>query len=573
MEEKEKKAATTDEQLVEKHLSARKKKKRRRVITLCVVVIVVLAAVIMGVKIAKNKVSSSLGSSDSDVISAEVETGSISTTISGSGTLENVDVENIDVLSTVEIVDFYVETGDTVEEGDLIATVTQASLLSAMSEKQTELDTLDAEIEEAADDTVDSTITASASGRVKAIYASSGDAVADVMYSSGALILLSLDGYMAVDIETESLSSGDSVTVTLSDDSTVSGTVESAAGGTATILVTDNGTTYADAVTVSDSDGNSLGSGNLYIHEQLKVTGYAGTVSSVSVSNNESVSSGDTLITLTDTDTSVAYDSLLNEREELEDQLNTLISIYEEGGICATVAGTIESLSDTASAASSSAYTTTDSSAGSSSETTVAAIAPDSQMSITISVDETDILSLSEGLEASVTIDSIGEDSYSGTVTDVSTTASSDSGVTAYSAEVTIDKTEDMLSGMSASVTVTIEGVEDALIIPVDALHQTSSTSYVYTEYDEDSGEFGGMVEVTTGLSNSSYVEITDGLSEGDVVYYTESSSETDDFSSMFDSMGGGDMSDVTGGDSAGGGMSMPSGGGDSSGGMSMPTQ
>ena len=573
MEEKEKKAATTDEQLVEKHLSARKKKKRRRVITLCVVVVVVLAAVIIGVKIAKNKVSSSLGSSDSDVISAEVETGSISTTISGSGTLENVDVENIDVLSTVEIVDFYVETGDTVEEGDLIATVTQASLLSAMSEKQTELDTLDAEIEEAADDTVDSTITASASGRVKAIYASSGDAVADVMYSSGALILLSLDGYMAVDIETESLSSGDSVTVTLSDDSTVSGTVESAAGGTATILVTDNGTTYADAVTVSDSDGNSLGSGNLYIHEQLKVTGYAGTVSSVSVSDNESVSSGDTLITLIDTDTSVAYDSLLNEREELEDQLNTLISIYEEGGICATVAGTIESLSDTASAASSSAYTTTDSSASSSSETTVAAIAPDSQMSITISVDETDILSLSEGLEASVTIDSIGEDSYSGTVTDVSTTASSDSGVTAYSAEVTIDKTEDMLSGMSASVTVTIEGVEDALIIPVDALHQTSSTSYVYTEYDEDSGEFGGMVEVTTGLSNSSYVEITDGLSEGDVVYYTESSSETDDFSSMFDSMGGGDMSDVTGGDSAGGGMSMPSGGGDSSGGMSMPTQ
>lgn len=547
---------TQNDPLVEMHLKARKRKKRKLIITLVVVIVAVIAIVAIGVTVAQRRIAASVSTTETEVLSAEVTTGSISTTVSGSGTLASTDVESINVLSTVEIVDFYVETGDTVEEGDLIATVTQSSLLSAMSSKQSELDTLDAEIEEAADSTVSSTITAAASGRVKAIYASSGDAVADVMYSSGSLLLLSLDGYMAVDIETESLSAGDSVTVTLSDGTEVSGTVESSAGGTAVVLITDNGTDLGDSVTVTDSDGNTVGTGILYIHEQVKVTGYAGTVSAVSVSNNESVSAGDTLFTLTDTDTSVAYDSLLNEREELEEQLSTLIAIYQEGGICATISGTIESLSETSSSS--------DMSGGSSTETTVATIAPSTEMTVTISVDETDILSLEVGQTAAVTIDSIGEDSFSGTVTEISTTATSSSGVTAYSAVVTIEKTESMLAGMSASVVITIEGVEDALLIPIEALHQTSSTSYVYTEYDESTGEYSGMVEVTTGLSNSSYVEITDGLSEGDVVYYTESSDDSTDFSDLFSS--GGDMSDfsdIGGGDSSSsGGMSMPSGGG-----------
>ena len=153
-------------------------------------------------------------------------------------------------------------------------------------------------------------------------------------------------------------------------------------------------------------------------------------------------------------------------------------------------------------------------------------------MAITISVDETDILSLEVGQEATVSIDSISSETFEGVVAEVNTSASSDSGVTSYSAVIHIDKTENMLSGMSASVVITIEGHEDALLIPVDALHQTSATAYVYTEYDEETGEFSGMQEVTVGLSNSSYVEITEGLEEGDTVYYT-----TSEDSSMFGNM------------------------------------
>ncbi len=551
---------TTDENLVEMHKKARRKKKNKMIVTLVIVVAVVLVVVTAGIIWLRERVAKQVSSTSSEVESAEVTTGSISTTVSGSGTLADEDVESIEVPSSLEIVDYYVEEGDTVSEGDLIATVTNASLLSAMSDAQDTLDSLDEQLADASGDTVSSTISASVSGRVKYIAVSAGDDVATAMYENGALILLSLDGYMAVEVETDSLSVNDSVKVTTSSGTTYSGTVNKVLSGVATILITDNGPTYGDEVTVSTASGTEIGTGTLSIHSQMAITGYAGTVSKVNVSENTSVSSGTTLLTLTDTETSANYDTILKERQEAEETLETLIRIYKEGGICATADGTISSLSSSSSSSDMSGM-----SGSSSGSTTVAEISLNENMTISISVDETDILSLSVGQEAAVTIDSIGEDSFSGTVTSISTTASSGSGVTSYSAVITIPKSENMLSGMSASVVITIEGVDNALLIPVDALHQTSSTAYVYTEYDESTGEFSGMVEVTTGLSNSSYVEITDGLSEGDTVYYSASSS-TDSSGFSMDSMGGGmDMEMSTGGQ-----MEMPSSSGGSMGGGDM---
>ncbi len=521
------------DELVLMHLKAKKKHKRKLLITIAVIVAVVLTVIVVGISYARSRISEQFGSSDSSSMeSAEVTTGSISTTVSGSGTLAAEDTENVEVPSGLEIADFYVEAGDTVEEGDLIATVTDSSLLTALADLQEELDAIDEKLEDASSDKVNSTIAAGVSGRVKKIYASSGDDVATVMYQYGALMLLSLDDYMAVDIETDMLEKGDPVTVEQSDGNAFSGTVEKNVSGIVTILVTDNGTSYEDQVTVFDPEGNQIGSGTLYIHSPMVITGYAGTISAVRVSENATVSSGATLFSLTDTETSVNYDALLNERAELEDEMEDLIRIKKENGIYAPITGTVDSLSE--SSVTSSEQNSMGTQASSSGYTTVAGISPNNTMSVTISVDESDILSLSEGLEASVTIDSIGEDTYKGYVSEISTSPTSSSGVTRYSAIVTIDKTEDMLSGMSATVVITIEGVDNALLIPVDALFQTSSISYVYTEYDESTGELSGMVEVTTGLSNSSYVEITSGLSEGDTVYYTA----TDDSSNNFGNMG-----------------------------------
>ena len=118
----------------------------------------------------------------------------------------------------VEITEVLVKTNDTVAEGDILATVDMASVMSAMADLQAEIEELDEQLSDTEDDEASDVIYAGVSGRVKAIFAEANDEVVDVMYEHGALALLSLDGYMAVDIESDTLAAGDTVTVKLSTD-------------------------------------------------------------------------------------------------------------------------------------------------------------------------------------------------------------------------------------------------------------------------------------------------------------------------------------------------------------------
>ena len=99
------------------------------------------------------------------------------------------------------------------------------------------------------------TLTAGVSGRVKKIYAEVGDDVGLCMAENGALALLSLDGYLAVDVEAEGPARGDAVTVTLADGSQIAGVVEQARKGSLTVLVSDDGPLMDEEVTVSDASG------------------------------------------------------------------------------------------------------------------------------------------------------------------------------------------------------------------------------------------------------------------------------------------------------------------------------
>ena len=542
-------------------LGKNKKRKRRKIILTVVSILVVLAIVaVVGVTFLQRQVREQFASNQGEVLSYEVTTGSISTVVSGSGSLTDVDLESITVPEGVEITEIKVSRNQAVTQGDILATVDMASVISAMADLQTQIEELDSEISDAEDDEASTTIYADVSGRVKAIFGTEDASVADVMVEYGALALISLDGYMAVDIETDALAAGDSVTVKLSDEETVSGTVEAAVGGTATILVSDNGPEYEEAVTVLDGEGNQLGTGNLYIHSALRVTGYAGTIASVRADVNDKVSDSTKLFTLEDTGYSANYNSLLRQRAELEETLLELLAIQRSGAILAQMDGSVYSVDHSEDAA-----------------TSVVTLSADEKMSVTISVDEGDILSLELGQSVTVSVPSVSEDSFEGQLTEINRTSSS-SGT--YSAVVELEKVEGMLSGMTASASVRIEGVDDAILIPIEAVHKTSDGAYVYTSYDEEYQEYGGKVDVVTGLENSTYVEIKSGLSVGDTVYYTESESSFGSFGAMgFGNMGsmdfsnmpsGGGMADFSGGempDFGGSGGGMPSFGG-SGGGM-----
>lgn len=528
-------------------LGKNKKRKRRRIIITVVSIVLVLAIIaVTGVSFLQRRVREEFAASQGDVLSYDVTTGSISTVVSGSGSLTDVDLESVSVPDGVQITEVLVKPNQAVTQGDILATVDMASVISAMADLQTQIEELDAEISDAEDDSASTSIYADVTGRVKAIFGETDADVADVMYEYGALALISLDGYMAVDVNTDVLTTGDAVTVKFADGDEMSGTVESVVGETATILISDNGPEYDETVTVVDSDDQRVGSGQLYIHSALRVTGYAGTIADVKVDVNDKVSGSTRLFTLEDTAYSANYHSLLRDRAQLEETLLQLLTIQRDGAVLAQADGSVYSVDYSDSAT-----------------TAVATLSADEKMSVTISVDESDILSLELGQSVTVAVNSVSEDTFAGTLTEINRTSSS-SGT--YSAVIEVEKAEGMLSGMTASVSVQIEGVDNAILVPVEAVHKTSDGAYVYTTYNEELQEYGGKRDVTTGLENSTYVEIKSGLNVGDTVYYTEQETGFGFGCMSFGSMPGGmgsmpDMGGFSGGEMPDFG-NMPSGGG-----------
>ena len=142
-------------------------------------------------------------------------------------------------------------------------------------------------------------------------------------------------------------------------------------------------------------------------------------------------------------------------------------------------------------------------------------------MSVEFSVNEMDILALEIGQKADIVIESVGKNQYHGTITEINKYAYGGAdGKTSYSAKATFSKEALMLGGMTADVTINVEGSDHALRVPTEAIQKTSVSAYVYTGRDPQTGKLINPVTVTLGLSNSEYTEIRDGLQEGDTVYY-----------------------------------------------------
>ena len=93
-----------------------------------------------------------------------------------------------------------------------------------------------------------------------------------------------------------------------------------------------------------DAEDRELGSGELSIHNPLAITGFAGTVRSVSVRENQQVQPSTTLFRLTDTSYSAGYDAILKERQQLEKTLLELLVLYQNGALLAPFDGTVLSV-------------------------------------------------------------------------------------------------------------------------------------------------------------------------------------------------------------------------------------
>ena len=169
----------------------RKKRARRRRVIRTVIIIVLLAALGLtgAVYYLRRRVQKSIVSND-DVSSAKAERGSVSTTVSGSGTLENVDEDEIKIPGGVVIDEIPVKANDKVKAGDVIAAIDKSSVLSAMETLQSDLETLDKSIYDARGDEVKNYISSGVEGTILKVYGEMGQKVSDVMAEHGCLLLL-----------------------------------------------------------------------------------------------------------------------------------------------------------------------------------------------------------------------------------------------------------------------------------------------------------------------------------------------------------------------------------------------
>ena len=277
---------------------------------------------------------------------ATAEISSISNTIVGTGNLEADTPVSLKIPSGITISEVKVESGDHVSSGDVLAEVDSSSVYEAMEEVQEKIEALDEQIADLQEDTDEETISASIDGRVKKIYIGQGEDITSCMLEHGALLVLSADGKMAVDLADPATvpSEEDTVTVTLSSGTQIEGTVEKVSDDGCTITMTDSGVGLGDTATVTDEKGNSIGTGTIYIHQPLQVTGTAGSISEVNVSEDEAVDSGDTLLTLDEDGITASYEALYGQREALAETLTELLNLAKKGTITADMDGTIEEI-------------------------------------------------------------------------------------------------------------------------------------------------------------------------------------------------------------------------------------
>ena len=152
--------------------------------------------------------------------------------------------------------------------------------------------------------------------------------------------------------------------------------------------------------------------------------------------------------------------------------------------------------------------------------TLAATVTQTKEMTVDITVDELDILSLEVGMAADVTLDALPGQSFRGVITKINTYGVNSGGNTKYTVTVTLDRAEKMLTGMSASVSITTATSESVPTLPAAAIQSQDGKSWVYTAYDEKTDTLSGLTQVELGRSDGESVEILSGLDSGASCYY-----------------------------------------------------
>ena len=327
---------------MKKILNLIKKYPRKRVIAVCLATVIIILLAVMPLATARK---SNDNNPEASILSDTVKKGNVNTILIGAGTLSQQEPKKINIPSEVKIKRFIVSNGDSVTKGDALAEIDKVTLMQAITDVQETMDYIREEMETAKDSVSTDKVISQQAGTVKAVYAEKGDDVNSVMLEYGTLAVLSLDGLMSVETESdEPLSAGENVKIIFNDKTEATGTVKTYLNNIAKITFEDKNYTEGVEVTVTKEDGTQIGSGKIQINSRWNATAYSGTVSSVKISENEAVSSGEALFALENVSSTARYDTLATQHRKYEKLMLSLFEMYQNGAITAPNDGIVSGI-------------------------------------------------------------------------------------------------------------------------------------------------------------------------------------------------------------------------------------
>ncbi|HIS95562.1 MAG TPA: HlyD family efflux transporter periplasmic adaptor subunit [Candidatus Ventricola gallistercoris] len=455
----------------------RRRNRAKRIIRRAVKLVVLLAVIgIAGLFGLKSYIKSNAGESEETTYARAVATrGEMEETVYGTGTTSARSQPNVLAEADGTLTDLRVSVGDAVQEGDILAVLTNDTLDDEITDLEFALWDLDDTILGTQSGSAVTVVEAPAAGRVMAIYAQKGDDALAVFRREGALAIISTDGRMKVELTDVAIDSG----VALGDTLTVrgwgyevTGTVTDLTrqGTCVTVTILDDTLPMGDEVTVSKADGTEIGTGTLEVNKPMAVSSYGGTIRSVSVEVGDEVSRRQTLFRLEDSPLSLNIEDLRIQRETAAKDLEEAKEKRENLIILAPCDGTVASL---------------EVSEGDeiTSGTLIGSILEGEDMNLTIAVDELDVVEVEVGQKVTITVDALGDAQMEGEVYKIAPVGTSSGGVATYDVELAFEAAgTGVRSGMNATGEIIVASKEDALYVPVEALMTIGNDTYVMVE-------------------------------------------------------------------------------------------
>lgn len=161
--------------------------------------------------------------------------------------------------------------------------------------------------------------------------------------------------------------------------------------------------------------------------------------------------------------------------------------------------------------------------------TVVLTLANLKQLQVVAAVDETTIRRVAQGQTAEISFDAFPGQTFKGTVQAVPLQGELQGDVMVYQVPLTLEGAEKLplLIGMTANVAIQTEQAENTLLVPTMALQRVNG-GYQVRLVDTDNPQGQPVpVEVQVGLSDGMYTQITSGLQEGDQVVVVELQAST----------------------------------------------